>query len=120
MPKPFSDQLMEAAARVDELSRDELARLLMKAAIRFRVMDATGIKLEHIPVYAYHLLRRTSHAPVEVATLFGQEDEGAVAFLLSRGLVTKSADGKLLQITTAGNELGEIAEERGEEAVGPP
>lgn len=119
MPKPFSDQLMEAAARVDELSRDELARLLMKAAIRFRVIDTTGIKLEHIPVYAYHLLRRISLAPVEEGTLFGQEDEAAVAFLLSRGLVTKSEDGKL-QITSAGNELGEIAEERGAEGVGLP
>jgi len=103
---------MEAAARLDEISREEIARLLMKAAVRLRVIQATGIKLEHIPVYAYHLLRRISQGPVEVATLFGRDDEGAVDYLLSRGLVTVSEDGKLLRITPAGEELGEIADER--------
>jgi hypothetical protein len=33
-------------------------------------------------------------------------------YLLSRELVTKSEDGKLLHITAAGEELGEIADER--------
>lgn len=112
MPKPFSDQLMEAAARVEELSREDLARLLVKAAIRFRVIDTSGSKLEHIPVYAYHLLRRISQTPVDIATLFGQEDESAMVFLLSRELVKVSEDGKLLWITNAGSELGEIADER--------
>jgi hypothetical protein len=103
---------MEAAARADELTREEVARLLMKAAIRLRVIRDTGIKLEHIPVYAYHLLRRISQGPVEVATLFGREDQGVMEYLLSRELVTKSEDGRLLCITPAGEELGEIADER--------
>jgi hypothetical protein len=110
--RPFSDQLMEAAARVNELPHDQLARLLMKAATRLRIIQATGSKLEHIPVYAYHLLRRISHERVEVLTLFAKSDEAAVAFLLSRDLVTQSADGRYLQITAAGEELGEIADER--------
>ena len=109
--KPFSDQLLEAAARVDELSRDELAKLLMKAAIRLRVLQTVGPKLEHIPVYAYHLLRRISQEPVNLATLFGRENEAAVKFLVSRDLAGKSKDG-FLTITAAGEELGEIANER--------
>jgi hypothetical protein len=112
---PLSAQLIEAAERADELPREHIAKLLMKAAIRLRVIETAGSKLEHIPVYAYHLLRRISHAPVEVSTLFGKEDEAAVAFLLSRELVTRSADGRFLRITTAGEELGEIADERGED-----
>jgi hypothetical protein len=110
--KPFSAQLMEAAARVDELPHEQLASLLMKAAIRLRIIQTTGAKLEHIPVYAYHLLRRISHRPVEITTLFGREDAAAVDFLLSRDLVTKSEDGRYLKITSAGEELGEIADER--------
>jgi hypothetical protein len=113
--EPLSAQLMEAAARVDELPHEQLARLLMKAAIRLRVIQTTGSKLEHIPVYAYHLLRRISHEPVDASTLFGREDEEAVQFLLSRDLVRKSDDGRLLEITSAGEELGEIADERGQE-----
>ncbi len=110
--KPLSAQLMEAAARVDELPHDHLARLLMKAATRLRVIQTSGSKLEHIPVYAYHLLRRISHRPVEISTLFASADEAAVAFLLSRDLVTRSDDGRYLRITSAGEELGEIADER--------
>ena len=104
---------MEAAARVDELQHDDLARLLMKAAIRLRVIQASGSKLEHIPVYAYHLLRRVSHDPAEISTLFAAADEAAMAFLLSRDLVRRSDDGLYLMITSAGEELGEIADERG-------
>lgn len=103
---------MEAAARASELSHEEVARLLEKAATRLRVVQQTGIKLEHIPVYAYHLLRRISHGPVSAATLFGREDEEAVVFLLSRELVARSDDGNLLKITATGEELGEIADER--------
>lgn len=112
-PKPFSDELMDAAARVAELPQEEVARLLMKAATRLRVVQQTGIKLEHIPVYAYHLLRRISHGPVAAETLFGREDDEAVAFLLSRGLIARSDDGGFLKITATGEELGEIADERG-------
>ena len=111
--KPLSAQLMEAAARVDELPHDHLARLLMKAAIRLRVIQTSGSKLEHIPVYAYHLLRRVSHDPAEISTLFAAADEAAMAFLLSRDLVRRSDDGLYLMITSAGEELGEIADERG-------
>lgn len=110
--KPFSDQLMEAATRAHELPREELARLLVKAAIRLRVVQQTGIKLEHIPVYAYHFLRRISQGPVKTATRMGLEDRDAVQFLLSRDLISKSEDGSLLVITPAGEELGEIADER--------
>lgn len=110
--RPFSDLLLEAAARVDEMPSQELSRLLMKAAIRLRVIDQAGAKLEHIPVYAYHLLRRLSLGPVAVRTLFGGEDEGAVQFLVSRGLATTAGNGELLEITPAGQEIGEIADER--------
>lgn len=97
---------------MDELSRDELARLLMKAAIRLRVIDTSGSKLEHIPVYSYHLLRRIAEAPLELDTLFGRDDEEAVTFLVSRELATRSLDGLRLEITAAGRELGEVADER--------
>jgi hypothetical protein len=110
--RPLSEQLLEAAARVDEMPRDDLARLLMKAAVRLRVLADTGAPLEHVPVYAYHLLRRLSQAPVPLSILYGQDDESAVTFLHSRALATTSADGKFLTITAAGEALGEIADER--------
>jgi hypothetical protein len=112
LPKQFSDQLMEAAARVAELPQDEVARLLMKAAIRLRVVQQTGIKLEHIPVQAYHLLRRISRGPISAVQELGREGEEAVSFLLSRDLVVRSEDGSQFSITPAGEELGEVADER--------
>jgi hypothetical protein len=42
----------------------------------------------------------------------GLEDRDAVQFLLSRDLISKSEDGSLFVITPAGEELGEIADER--------
>ena len=108
----LSDVLMDAALRVDEMPSEELSRLLMKAAIRLRVIQQTGVKLEHIPVYAYHLLRRIARNPVATATLHGQQDGEAVAFLISRELIRASEDGQVLSITAAGEELGEIADER--------
>lgn len=108
-PRPLSDRLMEAATRIHELQPEEVARLLMKAAIRLRVIDRAGPKLEHIPVYAYHLLRRLSREVVPLSTLFGQEDEAAVNFLLSRELA--AMDGRSLAITPLGEEVGEIADE---------
>ena len=111
-PKTFSDQLMAAAARVGELPNEEVARLLVKAAVRLRVVHETGIKLEHIPVAAYHLLRRISRGPVAAANEGGRDEEQAVDFLLSRDLIAKSEDGTVLTITAAGEELGEIADER--------
>jgi hypothetical protein len=111
-PRPFSDVLLEAAARVDELDRTELARLLMRAAIRLRLVDKVALSLEHIPVAAYHLLRRLSHGPVAFAALHGREDEDLVGFLVSRDLAVLSEDGTTLAITPVGEELGSIADER--------
>lgn len=110
--RPFSDVLLEAAARVDELDRSELARLLMRAAIRLRLVDRVALSLEHIPVAAYHLLRRLSHGPVPVAALHGREDQGLVSFLVSRELAVLDNDGTTLEITPVGEELGSIADER--------
>jgi hypothetical protein len=114
-PRRFSDELLEAAARVDELPREDVARLLMKAAIRLRVIQQAGAKLEHIPVAAYDLLRQLARHPIKVADLYGRPSQGALDFLISRQLAERSADGAFLMITTAGNELGEIAEEPGPE-----
>jgi hypothetical protein len=109
--RPFSDDLLEAAARIDELPSDAIARLLVKAAIRLRVIQQTGVKLEHIPVRAYHLLRSISRSALPVASLHGRDEEEAVRYLLTRHLATHSATG-MLTITPAGEELGEIADER--------
>jgi len=110
--KPLSEVLMDAALLIDEMPPELLSQLLMKAAIRLRVIQQTGVKLEHIPVYAYHLLRRLSRSPVAAGTLHGQQDSDAVAFLVSRDLARLSDDGQTLSITAAGEELGEIADER--------
>ncbi len=40
--RPLSDRLLEAAARIEELPLEDAARLLMKAAIRLRVVQQTG------------------------------------------------------------------------------
>jgi len=63
--------------------------------------------LEHIPVYAYHLLRRLSVGSVALSGLFGTDDEGSVFFLVSRGLATR--EGANLVITEAGRSIGEVA-----------
>jgi hypothetical protein len=103
--------LLEAAARVDELSREDLARLLMKAAVRLRVIQQAGPRLEHVPVAAYELLRRLAVRPLPVAGLHARSDRTALEFLVSRQLAELSADGEFLMITMAGSELGEIADE---------
>ena len=110
--KPFSDILMDAALRVDELPAEELSRLLMKAAIRLRVIQQAGATLEHIPVHAYQLLRRIALGSVPRTALFSRADAAAIEFLLSRELISKSDDDETLMITEAGEELGEIADER--------
>jgi hypothetical protein len=110
--KPLADILMDAALRVDEVPAAELSRLLMKAAIRLRAIQQTGATLEHIPVHAYQLLRRIARGAVSSAALFSREDAAAIAFLLSRELISRSDDGGTLMITEAGGELGEIADER--------
>jgi hypothetical protein len=110
-PRAFSDDLLQAAARIDELPREEVARLLVKAAIRLRVIQQTGGRLEHIPVAAYHLLRRVSRGSIPIASLHSRDDEAAVSYLLTRQLATASPD-HWLTITDTGEELGEIAKER--------
>lgn len=108
--RPFSDVLLEAAARAEELPRAKLASLPTKAAIRLKVARSVGASVEHIPVYAYHLLRRLAERPLARRTLHGQEDDAAVDFLLSRELAV--ADAGLITATAAGSEIGVIADER--------
>ena len=59
-------------------------------------------RLEYIPVYAYNL----NHAPVLLRTLFGSDDEGAVFFLVSRGLATR--EWEYLVIADAGRSVGSM------------
>ena len=109
--RPFSDDLLQAAARIDELPSAEVAHLLVKAAIRLRVIQHTGAKLEHIPVSAYHMLRNVSRGSLPVSSLHGRDADEAMRYLLTRQLATTSETG-MLTITPAGEELGEIADER--------
>ncbi len=64
------------------------------------------LRPEHIPVYAYHLLRRLAQSPIPLRSLFGSEDEGAVFFLTSRGLAARR--GSDLISLGAGHAVGEI------------
>lgn len=102
---------METATRIHELPLEDVARLLVKAAIRLRLIRQAGVNLEHIPVHAYHLLRQVSQEDFRVATLHARDDLAALEFLLSRQLVQLSPDGSRVAITAAGHELGEIAAE---------
>lgn len=61
---------------------------------------------EHIPVYSYNLLRNLNQGPVLLRALFGTDDEGAVFFLVSRGLATR--EGPYLAITDAGRVVGSM------------
>src|SRR5690606_36154771 len=101
--RPFSDDLLQAAARIDELPQTEVARLLVKAAVRLRGIQQTGVKLGHIPVEAHHLLRNTSRSPVLSSTIHGRTAEEALRFLLTRQLATVSGEG-MITITAAGEE----------------
>lgn len=64
----------------------------------------SGLRQEFIPVYAYNLLRNLNRAPVPLRALFGSDDEGAVFFLVSRGLAVR--EGSDLMITDAGRGVG--------------
>jgi hypothetical protein len=66
-----------------------------------------GARREFIPVYAYNLLRNLSHAAVPLQSLFGSDDEGAVFFLVSRGLASRERD--QLMITEAGRVVGSMS-----------
>jgi hypothetical protein len=65
-----------------------------------------GAQQEFIPVYAYNLLRNLNRAPVLLQSLFGSDDEGAVFFLVSRGLATREA--AELMITESGRAVGSM------------
>ena len=67
----------------------------------------TGPKHEFIPIYAYNLLRRLGQQPVQLRSLFGSDDEGAVFFLVSRGLAVRE-HGELA-ITPAGRTVGSMS-----------
>lgn len=66
-----------------------------------------GPRREFIPVYAYNLLRGLNQAPVLLKSLFGGDDEGAVFFLVSRGLATREHEH--LMITDGGRAIGSMA-----------
>jgi hypothetical protein len=66
----------------------------------------TGPDQEFIPVYSYNLLRNLNQGPVSLKTLFGSDDEGAVFFLVSRGLAVREGD--QLIITDAGRAMGSM------------
>lgn len=61
---------------------------------------------EFIPVYSYNLLRSLNAGAVPLKRLFGSDDEGAVFFLVSRGLATR--DGGSLMISDAGRSIGSM------------
>jgi len=65
------------------------------------------VKVEHVPVYAYHLLRRLSISAIALESLFGTDDEGAIFFLVSRGLATRFEGN--LTITDSGRSVGGVA-----------
>jgi hypothetical protein len=65
-----------------------------------------GAEREFIPVYSYNLLRSLGQAPVPLRSLFGSDDEGAVFFLVSRGLAVRH--GSELRITEAGRSVGSM------------
>ena len=66
-----------------------------------------GTRREFIPVYAYNLLRNLNQAPVLLRSLFGSDDEGAVFFLVSRGLAFREQEH--LVITEAGRAVGSMS-----------
>jgi len=66
----------------------------------------SGPAHEFIPVYSYNLLRSLNAGPVALQQLFGSDDEGAVFFLVSRGLATR--EGGSLTITDAGRAVGSM------------
>lgn len=68
--------------------------------------ETDAFRPEHIPVYSYNLLRALGAGNVPLQRLFGTSDEGAVFFLVSRGLAARV--GTELTITPAGVAVGEI------------
>lgn len=70
-------------------------------------LQADELRIEHIPVYSYGLLRDLHEGAVSIQTLYGTDNEAAVAFLISRGLANRADD--TLTITAVGRSLGQIA-----------
>lgn len=66
-----------------------------------------GARREFIPVYAYNLLRNLGRGPVPLKSLFGSDDEGAVFFLVSRGLASREED--YLIISEGGRAVGSMS-----------
>lgn len=79
-------------------------------AVRTAVALAPQGQLEHVPVRAYHVLRRLSQGTIPTDSMHGVEDRGLASFLVSRGLAVE-AEGKL-RITVAGKAIGEIEDDR--------
>lgn len=104
----LAHKLIAAARSIGDMQPDEIAGLLLQAAIRLKAPVQSDAKLEHIPVHAYYLLRQLSQRPVTMHSLHAADDRAAVEFLLTRGLAVKSEDKLMLQETDAGQVVGEI------------
>ncbi|HTM78613.1 MAG TPA: hypothetical protein VL133_13415 [Devosia sp.] len=66
--------------------------------------------LEYVPVHAYYLLRQMGLGAIAIKSLYGTENRGIVAYLVSRGLAKR--DGQSLVLTEAGREIGEIEDDQ--------
>ena len=109
------------ASWVEALCFTHEASDLMRPTISAEMQLTDGMpaqKREHVPVYAYNLLRALGRGPVALQALFGTDDEGAVYFLVSRGLATRE-DGDLT-ITAEGRSIGRVVKEDRSAAVGCP
>jgi len=100
--------IVRVQAAVDAIDR-AIADEFALAADEARDAPPQGA-LEHIPVHAYHLLRRLAADTLSLTRLGGVEEAGAVQFLLSRGLA-EQLDGSI-KATAAGRAIGEVSDER--------
>ena len=96
----------KAAAWIEALCFVHEAAESSKPATAGSGFRGDASKSEHVPVYSYHLLRALGEGPVPLNRLFGTSDEGAVFFLVSRGLASRV--GAELVATEAGLAVGEI------------
>lgn len=84
----------------------DLMRPTVEPAAFHKDRTAGPRRIEHIPTYAYGLLRKLAEGPVLLHGLFGTDDEAAVFFLVSRGLAERTEN--QLVITHEGVELGGV------------
>ncbi len=96
----------KVAAWVEALCFVHEAAEVSKPATAGAGFEAEAFRAEHVPVYSYHLLRALGEGPIPLRRLFGTSDEGAVFFLVSRGLAARV--GADLSITASGAAVGEI------------